>query len=74
MPNQANRLARLRSPSRPALEVLGSRALGESSAIRQSCRTVLTRSTSPQAPIPLAGAETFGLDVNTIGLLLGTMA
>ena len=34
----------------------------------------LTRGTSPQALIPLAGAETFGLDVDTIGLLLGAMA
>jgi MFS transporter, DHA1 family, multidrug resistance protein len=34
----------------------------------------LTRGTSPQALIPLAGAETFGLDVDTIGVLLGAMA
>ncbi len=34
----------------------------------------LTRGTSPQALIPLAGAETFSLDVDTIGLLLGAMA
>lgn len=34
----------------------------------------LTRGTSPQALIPLAGAETFSMDVDTIGLLLGAMA
>jgi MFS transporter, DHA1 family, multidrug resistance protein len=34
----------------------------------------LTRGTSPQTLIPLAGAETFGLDVDTIGLLLGAIA
>ncbi len=34
----------------------------------------LTRGTSPQALIPLAGADNFSLDVDSIGLLLGTMA
>jgi DHA1 family multidrug resistance protein-like MFS transporter len=34
----------------------------------------LTRGSSPQALIPLFGAETFAMDVDTIGLLLGAMA
>lgn len=34
----------------------------------------LTRGSSPQALIPLSGAETFSMDVDAIGLLLGAMA
>jgi MFS family permease len=34
----------------------------------------LTRGSSPQALIPLSAAETFSMDVDTIGLLLGAMA
>ncbi len=34
----------------------------------------LTRGSASQALIPLAGADTYGLDVDTIGMLLGAMA
>ena len=34
----------------------------------------LTRGTAPQSLIPLAGAETFALEIDSIGLLLGAMA